>query len=125
MKMTTHHPVLTLELLGPHPEIAALPYTNAAPGGRGAYQARLPIYEARANALPPDIDAIVFASDLQGRCFDPVTGTMELLGIGLADHLRAASERGMSRQFPSRPHVLPVYTPIPARWFLPSWCAPG
>lgn len=63
-------------------------YRNAAPHGGGAVSALLPFYRARADRLPRGIDALVCASDLQGRLAgDPWGGPERLLGEGVAEAL--------------------------------------
>ena len=67
-----------------------LRYLNAAPGGRGVERARLPFYRAKLDSLPDRCDAVVFASDLQGRVEPSRYGDPErLLGEAVASELEA------------------------------------
>lgn len=70
-----------------------LRYLNAAPGGRGVERARLPFYRAKLDALPDGCDAVVFASDLQGRVEPSRYGEEErLLGEAVASELEALAD---------------------------------
>jgi hypothetical protein len=69
-----------------------LPYLNASRRG-GAETARLPFYRGRAEGLPAGCEAVVCASDLQGRVGDG--GELILLGEALADQLEVLSSSGM------------------------------
>ena len=69
----------------------SFPYFNAASGG-GTETRQCSLFRAKADALPPEIQALVIASDLQG-----VVGSApssQLLGVGLADELAALSATG-------------------------------
>lgn len=69
-----------------------LRYADAAPGG-GTQARELPILRARASGLPPQIDALLMTSDLQGRA--PVIsagGALRLLGEALAEEYAALAE---------------------------------
>lgn len=70
-----------------------LRYLNAAPGGRGVERARLPFYRAKLDALPEGCDAVVFASDLQGRVEPSRYGEDErLLGEAVASELETLGD---------------------------------
>lgn len=73
-------------------------YTNAALGGRGPAPARLPLYRGVVDALPAALDALVVASDLQGRASRVRDGEIEprLLGELLAEELAVLSKLGES-----------------------------
>jgi Icc-related predicted phosphoesterase len=71
-------------------------FVNAAPRGRGAVSAVLPIVRARVDALPASLDALVLASDLQGVVFSPrFEGQSVLLGVELAGVLFDLAEEGV------------------------------
>jgi hypothetical protein len=70
-----------------------LRYLNAAAGGRGPENVRLPFFRARVDRLPEGCDAVVFASDLQGRVAPRRHGEDErLLGEAVADALEALGD---------------------------------
>ncbi|GAB4189812.1 MAG: metallophosphoesterase [Roseiflexaceae bacterium] len=66
-----------------------LPYRTVAPGGGGVMRARLPILRGLVDTLPPDIDAIFAASDLQGVADQRGDGEAapRLMGEVLAEEL--------------------------------------
>lgn len=69
-----------------------LPYSNA--GRRGGVEvAHLPLWFGVADQLPGSLDAVVFASDLQGyaRVYD---GSSALLGVALAEWLDGLADDG-------------------------------
>lgn len=69
-----------------------LEYADAAPGG-GTQPRTLPIVRGRVEGLPPQLDALLVASDLQGRA--PLVssgGAMHLLGEALAEEYAALAE---------------------------------
>lgn len=63
--------------------LAELSYLNAARGG-GVERATLPLLDVTVDALPDGLDALIAASDLQGR--DPVDPA-QLLGVTVAELL--------------------------------------
>lgn len=70
-----------------------LRYLNAAPHGRGVESARLPFVRAKVDRLPEGCDAMVFASDLQGRVSPVRFGDDErLLGEAVASELMELSD---------------------------------
>ncbi len=88
--------ILTIE-----PEPADLvPYRTALPGG-GSAMADLPVYAGRIEGLPPGLDALVVASDLQGVCEAPGSGP-RLLGEELAERLALLLEYEFPRLDPRR-----------------------
>ncbi len=73
----------------------ALPFLEAAPGGRRLNQI-LPFLRGRVEGLPASLDAVVLTSDLQGRAL-PGTGEAEdaplrLLGEAVAEELSLLAE---------------------------------
>lgn len=69
-----------------------LEYADAAPGG-GTQRRELAIVRGRAEGLPPQLDALLVTSDLQGRARLPSAGgAMHLLGEALAEELAALAE---------------------------------
>lgn len=88
--------ILTIE-----PEPADLvPYRTALPGG-GSAMADLPVHAGRIEGLPPGLDALVVASDLQGVCEAPGSGP-RLLGEELAERLALLLEYEFPRLDPRR-----------------------
>ena len=73
--------------------ISEVRYLNAASRG-GTSVERFPIVFGKAAALPPDLDALVLCSDLQGIVPDP-DGRAELLGIALAAQLEELAYDGV------------------------------
>jgi hypothetical protein len=70
--------------------LAELPYLNAVRGG-GVERATLPLLDVTVDALPPGLDAVVAASDLQGRdAADPA----RLLGVAVAELLDGLGRDG-------------------------------
>jgi len=68
-----------------------LPYLNAARGG-GVERASLPVLDVAVDALPAGLDAVVAASDLQGRdARDPA----RLLGVAVAELLAGLGAGGL------------------------------
>jgi len=68
-----------------------LPYLNAARGG-GVERATLPLLDVTVDALPAGLDALVAASDLQGRdAIDPG----RLLGVAVAELVAGLGARGV------------------------------
>lgn len=64
---------------------AEIPYLNALKGGR-IEEVALPLFRGQVAGLPPELDGLVAAADLQGRESTP-TGPGRLLGERLADEL--------------------------------------
>ena len=77
-----------------HP-IHQIPYLTAAPGNKGVVERILPILLAEVDFLPPDLDAIIATSDLQG--IDAQEG--RLLGHLVAEELEILASHG---KIPSR-----------------------
>lgn len=69
-----------------------LPYLNASRRG-GSETARLGFYRGRAEGLPEGCEAVICASDLQGRVSNG--GELILLGEALADQLDVLAEAGL------------------------------
>jgi Icc protein len=67
-----------------------LPFLNALPRRRGAARFELPVLSGSVNELPAPLEALVVASDLQGREL-PHEGRPRLLGTALAEELEARS----------------------------------
>lgn len=67
-----------------------LEYLDAAPRG-GSQLRTLPLLRGRAEGLPPEIDALLVTSDLQGRA-RAGDGTLRLLGEALAAEYAALAE---------------------------------
>lgn len=78
-------------------EIEATPlhvfdYVDAAPGG-GSRRRELAIVRGRAEGLPPELDALLVTSDLQGRArLASAGGALHLLGEALAEELVTLAE---------------------------------
>jgi len=69
-----------------------LEYADAAPGG-GTQPRTLPIVRARVEGLPPQLDALLVTSDLQGRApLLSAGGAMHLLGEALVEEYAALAE---------------------------------
>ncbi|MBK9035686.1 MAG: metallophosphoesterase [Myxococcales bacterium] len=66
--------------------VAGLPYLNAARGG-GTERRTLVVERARVRGLPPDLDAVIATSDLQGIVIEPHTRASILLGVATAELL--------------------------------------
>lgn len=64
-----------------------LEYLDAAPRG-GTQLRELPLLRGRAEGLPPELDALLITSDLQGRARGP-DGALRLLGEALAEEYAA------------------------------------
>lgn len=78
-------PRLSIARVEPVP-LTHLRYSNAARRG-GTESARLPVCRAVARGLPPELDALVATSDLQGVVIDPRTRESALLGCAAAELL--------------------------------------
>lgn len=74
-----------------------LPYRTAAPGG-GIMRARLPLLRATVDTLPPDLDALFAAADLQGLADQRSDGAVQtlLLGEVLAEELAGLAALGFA-----------------------------
>lgn len=80
--------------LDPEP-LHVLTYADAAPGG-GTQARALPLVRARVDGLPPELDALLVTSDLQGRGrLAAADGAMPLLGEVLAEEYAALAELGL------------------------------
>ncbi|MEZ6187846.1 MAG: metallophosphoesterase [Planctomycetota bacterium] len=83
---------MTLRLIDPRETpLSELSYLNAAGRGR-VERVRLPLTTLRVEALPPGVEAILVASDLQGRA---LPDGAELLGLALARHCLELSSCGV------------------------------
>ena len=74
-----------------------LPYRTAASGG-GIMRARLPLLRASVDTLPPDLDALFAAADLQGLADQRLDGAVQtrLMGEVLADELAELAALGFA-----------------------------
>lgn len=80
-------------------------YLNAAPRG-GTEVNMLPLLRATVDTLPPDVEAVIALSDLQGMAPHPLRdGAAALLGEVLADELAFMGEAG-DLPHPSRTGIL-------------------
>src|SRR5947208_177751 len=71
-----------------------LPYRNAAPGG-GVEIVRLPVLRAYVEGMPPEVEAILAVSDLQGLEQTPLPDhSARLAGEVLAEELATLAGRG-------------------------------
>ncbi|OWR29171.1 hypothetical protein CDO73_16035 [Saccharibacillus sp. O23] len=90
-----------MRILKIEPEPAdRVPYRSALTGG-GSAIADLPVYAGLIEGLPPGLDALVVASDLQGVCEAPGSGP-RLLGEELAERLALLLEYEFPRLEPRR-----------------------
>jgi len=75
-----------------------LEFLDAAPGG-GTQRRLLPFLCGEVEGLPPELDALIITSDLQGRALQspgaPVDAPLRLIGEAVAEELSALSELGM------------------------------
>lgn len=81
-----------MKLLSLQP-LARLRYLNAARRG-GTEVCHLEFLLARVDALPPELDALVAAADLQGVVPDPETSEAQLLGVAVVRTLEALADSG-------------------------------
>lgn len=81
--------------------VATLPYLNAARGG-GTERRLLHVERARVRGLPPDLDAVIATSDLQGVVIEPRTRESILLGVAVAELL---AELAFDGELPAADHT--------------------
>lgn len=79
--------------------LADLPYLSARSGG-GSEVLRLELLSMAVDGLPPNLDALLVASDLQGVAPSMRAGESVLLGVALAEQLPVWSERGILPALP-------------------------
>jgi len=83
-----------------------VPSVHCAPGARGVIYTHLPILDARVDALPDGVDAVIIAADLQAyESIDPPVEERRLLGFTLIDEVLFLSELGLL----PKPHRIGVF----------------